>query len=752
MKKLGILMLFLLVAFMAQAATVTLTGIDGINTSSFNTAGFWDNAAAPSAGNDYFVPDGTRLRTPPDGVSHTFAGDSLTINNTTPYGDGFMYKGSGNTGIITIGNLIFDGGLLSHANGSGDVLNLDGAITIASGGARIWAKQGAFNFYSSISGSGTITNILGDNGGDSPRELTFYSADSTFTGDIVNDGRFILAAGTGGDPNAVLNFVIGANGVNNSISGTGLSTALNGNFNFDLSGAGTTPGDSWAIVTASNVSYGETFAPLGFTDMGDNTWQKNANGTTYVFDESTGALNVYISELVEDPISFFLFDEEYLVPNGDMTQPGSSVNPGWDGESGADIPGWTAMAAGTTDGGTGGDGTGDSADGDGWHAALQSIDPNIYNIADTNMIEGVTYTFTAQFKPRWYCDQMIMSVIANDDPNILLASTVVTFPVTHLEDADPWIAGRVSYTATASDADKKIGIHLNAEDTGGWVRFDDVHLYTGYLKVHGVIDQAPDGADVEPAIPMVLTWTPTNDPNFDGSILEAADDQVLYYYIGSGDGFDPDYASYVNASGISMTGYSTYDAAAYSIAGGMTTDQYCLWRVDTVLNGITYTGKTTLFSTRTADEVPDVTDYDWYRTWVGQPTDIWAVVDDFGEGDIDAGGIAWTVTVGDPNLVITGTDSSNVLYPQATLVADYPGDYEVQLVVTDTDGSLGAQASDPAVFEIHVYEDACAAAIANGASYNAYDSDTDCDVDIIDFAAFAAQWLDDIKLTEAAAY
>ena len=41
-----------LIATSAQGATVTLTGLDAIGNSSFNSAGFWDNAAAPSAGND----------------------------------------------------------------------------------------------------------------------------------------------------------------------------------------------------------------------------------------------------------------------------------------------------------------------------------------------------------------------------------------------------------------------------------------------------------------------------------------------------------------------------------------------------------------------------------------------------------------------------------------------------------------------------------------------------------------------------
>ncbi len=752
MRKLGILLVIGLLGVQAQvmAATVTLTGIDAIGTSSFNTAGLWDSGSAPSAGNNYFVPGGTRLRTPPDSASHTFAGDSLTINNTTPYGDGFMYKGSGSTGIITVNTLILDGGLISTANNpAADFLTLDGTVTVTANGGRLYPKQGRINVLSDISGSGTITISGGDSSSSSV--VTFYSPDSSFTGNIVvggsvnNNCGFTLAAGTAPDPNAVLNFVIGASGVNNSVSGAGASVVFNGEFNFDLTGAGTIPGDSWAIVTASNVTYGATFAVTGFTDMGDGAWQKDANGTTYQFDESTGILSVYVPELVEDPISYFLFDTEETVLNGDLALPGLvNINPGWDGESGDDIPGWTAIAPGTVDGGTGGGGTGDSADGDGWHGALNSVDPNIYNIADANMVEGIEYTFTAQFKPRWYCDQMMMSVVANDDPNFLLASNVTTFPINHLEDAAPWYAGSVSYTATASDADKKIGIYLNADDTGGWVRFDDVHLYTGYLMIHGVTDQAPDGADVVPSTPINLSWTPTNDPNFDGA---SGDDQVLYYYIGNGDGSNPDIASYVAASGISKG----IAAASHSIAEGIDFDQYCLWRVDTVIDGITYTGKTILFTTLTADKVPAIQDWDWVRTWAGEPATIWADVNDFGEADIDLTSIAWTVTVGDPNLVLTDI-SANPYHPEATVVGDAPGDYEVELVITDIDGSLGAQASNTAVYQIHVYADACAAAIANGASYNLYDSDSDCDVDIVDFAAFAAQWLDDIKLTAPASY
>jgi hypothetical protein len=289
MKKVLLMLLAVgLISISAQAANVTLTGIDAMGTSSFNTAGLWSDGQAPSAGNAYFVGNATRLRTPASGSSFAFAGDSLTINNTTPYGDGFMYKGTGTAGTITVGNLIMDGGLISHANGAGDVFNLDGTMTVASGGARLYAKQGAINVYSDITGSGTIT--IDNPDADTRCKLWIYSSANSFTGNIINNGRLGLV------DNANLNFVIGASGVNNSVS-TGTAqkhVTFDGDFIFDLTGAGTTVGDSWAVITttAATTYYGGTFTVAGFFDLGDNTWLKYANGAKYRFNEATGILAV----------------------------------------------------------------------------------------------------------------------------------------------------------------------------------------------------------------------------------------------------------------------------------------------------------------------------------------------------------------------------------------------------------------------------------------------------------------------------
>jgi len=266
-----------LVVTPGEAAIVTLTANDANGpVTSFNGAGNWDNLAAPSAGNDYFTSD-FFLRTPADGGSYTFGGDSLNINNTGGYPQGMLYKGTGNTGVITVDNLILNGGLISHGNGTADVFQLDGNINVVAN-SSIYAKQGPINVLAAISGSANITNPGSDGDG---RTLTFMSAASTFTGSIVNNGRFALA------DDAVLNFVIGASGVNNSVSGTGAATDFNGDFVFDLSGASSNSGDSWAIASAATQSFGATFSVPGFTESG-NVW---ANGV-YRFDEANGVLSV----------------------------------------------------------------------------------------------------------------------------------------------------------------------------------------------------------------------------------------------------------------------------------------------------------------------------------------------------------------------------------------------------------------------------------------------------------------------------
>jgi len=168
---------------LSSAATVTLTNNDAINTSSFNTAGWWNSGLAPVAGNDYVTSESFRLRTPASGSSFTFAGDSLRVNGTNGLNTGLMYKGTGATGVLTFNNLILDGGWIHHQNGSGDFCRIAGNITVQSD-SRIDTKQGNIIIDATMSGSGTVTNASNDNNGNS-YTTTYTANNSAFTGRMV---------------------------------------------------------------------------------------------------------------------------------------------------------------------------------------------------------------------------------------------------------------------------------------------------------------------------------------------------------------------------------------------------------------------------------------------------------------------------------------------------------------------------------------------------------------------------------------
>lgn len=276
----------------ATADTVTMTGGDGFGTSSFNSAGTWDSGAAPGAGNDYYNA-GYLLRTPADGNSHTFAGESLTITGpglaTAVGNDSLMWKGSGTAAVITVGDLTIDGGQLRHGQGSADQFTLAGGLTIGANGAN-FGTQGGMTIASAVSGSSTI-RILDSGNTDASRFIRWASAANSFAGDIefyanANDrGRFQLV------DDSYLNFVVGASGVNNRIYGTGTAT-FDGDFVFDLTGAGATLGDAWGIASVGAQAFGDTFTVAGFTDQGDDTWYLASGDLGYLFSEADGTLTV----------------------------------------------------------------------------------------------------------------------------------------------------------------------------------------------------------------------------------------------------------------------------------------------------------------------------------------------------------------------------------------------------------------------------------------------------------------------------
>lgn len=289
-----VLAALLLLAAPANAANVAMTGDDGFGTSSFDTAGQWDNAAAPSAGNDYTNLDPNTgvshlLRTPDAGnASFTFGGDSLTITGSGlaagVNNEALMFKGSGVGAVITVDDLTIDGGQLRHGQGTGDSFTLAGNLAVGANGAN-FGTQGGMIISANISGSSTI-RVLDSGNNEAGRITTLTSGANTYTGDIEFSGSASDRARLTLADDANLNFVIGTSGVNNSLFGTGTAT-FDGDFGFDLSGASSNLGDSWTIASVSSQSFGSTFTVAGFVPTGDRWLSGN-----YEFDEATGILTV----------------------------------------------------------------------------------------------------------------------------------------------------------------------------------------------------------------------------------------------------------------------------------------------------------------------------------------------------------------------------------------------------------------------------------------------------------------------------
>lgn len=293
----------------SHAADVTLGATNAIGTSSFESATSWSNAAAPSAANAYFVPAGLTLRTPADSPNnHTFAGASLTLTSAS-----LVYKGLTNVNTITIPNLTLNASLVNSASNSSTAFILAGSITVAgTGTSTIFSNNASVTISAPIGGNSGI--LLLQTNATTGRQVILTAA-NTYRGNIQITG----ASGAVLDPGASLTFAIGTSGVNNTITGTG-AAFFNGSFNFDLSAAGNTIGDSWALVDVTNLveTFGETFSIPGFTENG-GIWT-SASGA-YQFNEATGVL----SRISTDSDGDGLPDAwEYAnFGNGNLSQTGS---------------------------------------------------------------------------------------------------------------------------------------------------------------------------------------------------------------------------------------------------------------------------------------------------------------------------------------------------------------------------------------------------------------------------------------------
>ncbi len=253
----------------------TATGANNIWTK--NGAGTW-NIGAPGGsdagvGSSFTLNAGTVIVT----GQRAFGGPNsvLTIN-------GGLIQSS--TGVAFANSNVVIGGNFGFSGTGNDTYS--GAVSLGSSTRTITnTSTGSRTLGGVISGSSASTGLTLAGSG-----TTTLAGANTYTGDTtVTGGRMNLA------DNAELRFDIGSNGVNNQLINSGGTINLEGDFVFDLTGAGTIVGNSWTI-TSGTIGYAGSFfvkSTLGvFNDLGSNLWGRHENGVDYQFSESTGVLSV----------------------------------------------------------------------------------------------------------------------------------------------------------------------------------------------------------------------------------------------------------------------------------------------------------------------------------------------------------------------------------------------------------------------------------------------------------------------------
>lgn len=228
---------------------IPLVANDAFGNSSFNSPINWLDFNPPTAGNGYYSR-AFLLRSPADSLPYTFGGDILAIDE----GGQLLLKGTDGQ-VITVNNLIFNGGLLVYGVSTADNFSetLAGNITLQSGVTSTMAANGSantaetLNITAPISGGGHLRiNGVGGNLG-----TIVLAANNTYTGNTtVNAGTLVV------------------NGANTSATATVNATGT-------LAGSGTLSGPVQVLaggnLTPGIPARGALVAAIGTLTAGNTT-------------------------------------------------------------------------------------------------------------------------------------------------------------------------------------------------------------------------------------------------------------------------------------------------------------------------------------------------------------------------------------------------------------------------------------------------------------------------------------------------
>jgi len=244
---------------MSPSTWIPLTADDPVNNSSFTNNVRWQDDNLPIAGNGYYTQNHT-LRNPADANDYTFAGSALSIDQYANNSGGHLLLKGGGGGVITIPNLILNGGLADYANSRGDntTKTLAGNITLNTGITSYLGAATAETLIitAPITGGGSLQiGGVNVNNGNENGEVALYGS-NTYAGDTTVATGLVLVNG----PTLNTSFTVLTNatlGGTGSIGGS-VTVQSGGTLAAGIVARGTLPATLGALTVNGTVSVSGT--------------------------------------------------------------------------------------------------------------------------------------------------------------------------------------------------------------------------------------------------------------------------------------------------------------------------------------------------------------------------------------------------------------------------------------------------------------------------------------------------------------
>lgn len=208
---------------------------------------------------------------------------------------------------------------------------------------------------------------------------------------------------------------------------------------------------------------------------------------------NTPRIALWISSVVVS-VGVLAFEPISLL-NPSFEQPGTEKIRGWNGETGADIPGW-ASATQAVDSGVESDWPG-STDGS-WSGFLMNGDPSVYQLTDWTISVGDVFELKVDFRDNWSetGPAQIFLGLFYDNAGVHTMATGGIFSYTAPSATEPWATATVLFDSadTPAAAGKKIGIELlnvtgiaGGANANSWMGVDNVRLSVTPIPEPGTV-------------------------------------------------------------------------------------------------------------------------------------------------------------------------------------------------------------------------------------------------------------------------